>query len=44
MAAGCVPVTDPNTMCRAVCGRGPAPRNLEVPTYTFLNDSTLRVG
>ena len=24
--------------------RGPAPRNLEVPKYTFLNDSTLRVG
>lgn len=24
--------------------RGPAPRNLEVPTYTFLNESTLRVG
>lgn len=24
--------------------RGPAPRNLEVPNYTFLNDSTLRVG
>lgn len=24
--------------------RGPAPRNLEVPTYTFLNDTTIRVG
>ena len=24
--------------------RGPAPRNLEVPPYTFLNDTTIRVG
>lgn len=24
--------------------RGPAPRNLEVPTYTFLNDTTIRIG
>jgi ubiquinol-cytochrome c reductase iron-sulfur subunit len=24
--------------------RGPAPRNLDLPTYTFLNDSTVRVG
>ncbi len=24
--------------------RGPAPRNLEVPAYTFLNDTTIRVG
>lgn len=24
--------------------RGPAPRNLEVPAYTFLNDTTVRVG
>jgi ubiquinol-cytochrome c reductase iron-sulfur subunit len=23
---------------------GPAPRNLEVPAYTFLNDTTLRIG
>jgi ubiquinol-cytochrome c reductase iron-sulfur subunit len=23
---------------------GPAPKNLEVPTYTFLNDTTLRIG
>ena len=24
--------------------RGPAPRNLEVPSYVFLNETTLRVG
>ena len=24
--------------------RGPAPRNLEVPPYAFLNDSTLKIG
>lgn len=24
--------------------RGPAPRNLEIPSYTFLNDTTVRVG
>lgn len=24
--------------------RGPAPRNLEVPTYTFLSDTTIRIG
>lgn len=24
--------------------QGPAPRNLEVPTYTFVNDTTVRIG
>jgi ubiquinol-cytochrome c reductase iron-sulfur subunit len=24
--------------------KGPAPRNLEVPTYTFLDDNTIRIG
>jgi len=24
--------------------RGPAPRNLEIPTHTFLTDTTVRVG
>jgi ubiquinol-cytochrome c reductase iron-sulfur subunit len=24
--------------------RGPAPRNLDVPTYTFLTDTTIRIG
>ncbi|NVJ71188.1 MAG: ubiquinol-cytochrome c reductase iron-sulfur subunit [Alphaproteobacteria bacterium] len=24
--------------------KGPAPKNLEVPTYAFLNDSTLKIG
>lgn len=24
--------------------RGPAPRNLDVPTYTFTNDTTIRIG
>ena len=24
--------------------RGPAPKNLEVPTYTFLTDTTVRIG
>ncbi|MCZ8123470.1 MAG: ubiquinol-cytochrome c reductase iron-sulfur subunit [Magnetospirillum sp.] len=24
--------------------RGPAPRNLEVPTYSFVNDSNIRIG
>ncbi|MBI1245160.1 MAG: ubiquinol-cytochrome c reductase iron-sulfur subunit [Alphaproteobacteria bacterium] len=24
--------------------KGPAPKNLEVPTYTFLNDTTIRIG
>jgi ubiquinol-cytochrome c reductase iron-sulfur subunit len=24
--------------------RGPAPRNLEVPEYTFTNDTTIRIG
>ncbi len=24
--------------------RGPAPKNLEVPTYTFVNDTTIRIG
>lgn len=24
--------------------RGPAPRNLDLPAYTFLNDTTVRVG
>ncbi len=24
--------------------RGPAPRNLDVPPYTFINDTTVRVG
>ena len=24
--------------------KGPAPRNLVVPTYTFLNDTTIRIG
>ena len=24
--------------------RGPAPKNLEVPTYTFLTDTSVRIG
>jgi ubiquinol-cytochrome c reductase iron-sulfur subunit len=24
--------------------RGPAPKNLEVPQYTFMNDTTIRIG
>ena len=24
--------------------RGPAPRNLDIPTYTFTNDTTIRIG
>jgi len=24
--------------------KGPAPRNLDVPTYTFVNDNTIRIG
>lgn len=24
--------------------KGPAPKNLEVPTYAFVNDTTLQIG
>jgi ubiquinol-cytochrome c reductase iron-sulfur subunit len=43
-AGGSVPVTGRPMTHRAASVRGPLPKNLEVPTYTFVTDTLVRIG
>ena len=44
MTAGSAPATARNTTAPAASGKGPAPKNLYLPPYTFVSDTKIRIG